>query len=153
VSIRLSNYDPRRPLIIDPTLVYSTYLGGTGYDYGFGIAVDPSGSAYVTGLTTSTDFPTVNPFQGEIAGRRDAFVTKFSPAGNSLVYSTYLGGSDFDQGSGIAVDTSGSAYVSGTTASTDFPTVNPFQGQNAGCWDAFVAKFSTAGTSLVYSTY
>jgi hypothetical protein len=136
------------------TLVYSTYLGGNGDDEGFGIAVDDSGSAYVTGITDSTNFPTQNPFQGAFAGGLlDAFVTKLSPAGNTLVYSTYLGGSDWDEGIAIAVDSSESAYVTGFTYSPNFPTQNPFQGAFAGVVDAFVTKFSPAGNTLVYSTY
>ncbi|WP_303803105.1 SBBP repeat-containing protein, partial [Alicyclobacillus macrosporangiidus] len=147
------DFDPCYPLIIDPTLVYSTYLGGSGIDQGLGIAVDSSGAAYVTGLTTSPDFPTQNPFQGALVGVFNAFVTKFSPAGNALVYSTYLGGSGGDAGNGIAVDSSGSAYVTGFTISPNFPTQNPFQGALAGGFDAFVTKFNPAGNALVYSTY
>jgi len=134
-------------------LVYSTYLGG-GVDEGFGIAVDSSGSAYVTGYTYSSSFPTHNPLQANLVGDSDVFVTKFSPAGTTLVYSTYLGGSGLDEAFGIAVDTLGNAYVTGKTASTDFPTVNAFQptygGGNA---DAFVAKLNSAGSALIYSTY
>jgi hypothetical protein len=147
------DFDPRYPLIIDPTLVYSTYLGGSDFDASFGIAVDSSGSAYVTGFTTSTDFPTQNPFQEALAGGLDAFVTKFSPEGNTLLFSTYLGGSGNDVGNGIAVDSSGSAYVTGDTSSTDFPTQNPFQGALAGGDDAFVTKLSPTGNALLYSTY
>ncbi|MCL6599008.1 MAG: SBBP repeat-containing protein [Alicyclobacillus macrosporangiidus] len=148
------DFDTRYPLIIDPTLIYSTYLGGSDFDEGIGIAVDISGSAYVTGATSSLDFPTQNPFQGAFAGGNfDVFVTKFSPTGNTLLYSTYLGGSGDDVGNGIAVDSSGSAYVTGDTSSTNFPTQNPFQGALAGGDDAFVAKLSPAGNTLLYSTY
>jgi hypothetical protein len=108
-----NDYDRRYPLFIDPGLVYSTYLGGSNTDVGFGIAVDSSGSAYVTGETLSTNFPTQNPFQGVFAGEGDAFVAKLSPTGNTLLYSTYFGGSNRDVGRGIAVDSSGSAYVTG----------------------------------------
>ena len=112
---------------LNPTgtaLVYSTYLGGTGNDYGYGIAVDTAGNAYVTGYTASTDFPTTpGAFQTTYGGGNDdAFVTKLNPTGTALVYSTYLGGTDSDIGNGIAVDTAGNAYVTGYTASTDFPT-------------------------------
>ena len=135
-------------------LIYSTYLGGTesinAYDYGFSIAVDASGCAYVTGKTMSADFPTVNPYQGQLKGMVDAFVTKLSASGNSLIYSTYLGG---DSGYSIAVDANGCAYVTGSTTSTDFPTVNPYQGQLKGAVDAFVTKLSASGNSLIYSTY
>src|SRR5207249_5638530 len=145
------------------SLVYSTYLGGGGsggqfstggVDEGFGIAVDSSRSAYVTGYTYSTSFPTKNPLQANLAGDSDIFVTKFTPAGNTLVYSTYLGGSALDTGFGIAVDSSGSAYITGKTASTNFPTVNAFQATfGGGNEDAFVAKLNPAGSALVYSTY
>src|SRR5262249_52084821 len=133
------------------TIDYSTYLGGNSNDDAFGIAVDGAGSAYVTGRTSSTNFPTVNPYQTD-QGDFDVFVTKLSPSGSSLVYSTYLGGGGIDYGYGIAVDGSGSAYVTGQTGSSDFPTVNPYQ-SDQGDTDAFVAKLSPDGAGLVYSTY
>ncbi|MEA2204292.1 MAG: hypothetical protein QOE77_1068 [Blastocatellia bacterium] len=106
------------------TLGYSTYLGGANDQTGFGIAVDSSGNAYVTGVTSSGNFPTANPIQGANAGfGTDAFVTKLNPGGSGLVYSTYLGGSGSESGQGIAVDATGSAFVTGYTASTDFPLV------------------------------
>jgi hypothetical protein len=147
-------------------LVYSTYLGGsTNADNAFGIAVDSSGSAYVTGTTASIDFPTKNAYQPMLSSGGlaiDAFVTKFSPDGTALVYSTYLGGggsggglseSGINEGYGIAVDSSGSAYVIGDTDSSAFPTQNPLQPNLAGDFDIFVTKFSPAGNTLVYSTY
>jgi hypothetical protein len=143
-------------------LVYSTYLGGNSDDSGSGIAVDGAGNAYVTGSTTSTDFPTANPLQGvcdncyyksETAWSGDAFVAKLNPAGNALVYSTYLGGSGNDEGFGIAADGAGNAYVTGSTTSTDFPTANSFQPSYAGGGDAFVAELNSAGSALAYSTY
>ena len=153
VGFEVAGYDLRRPLFIDP-LIYSTYLGGSGADYGFGIAVDGSGNAYITGTTSSTDFPTMNPLQPAYGGGLyDAFVAKLNPAGSALVYSTYLGGSGGDYGSGIAVDSSGTAYVTGQTYSTDFPTMNPLQPAYGGGGDAFVAKLNPAGSALVYSTY
>jgi hypothetical protein len=108
--------------VIDPVLVYSSFLGGSSIDDGIGIAVDSDGHAYVSGRTESTDFPiTPGAFQTANAGGSDAFVTKLSHLGNALIYSTYLGGSDFDQSDdeGIALDREGHAYVSGFTASTD----------------------------------
>ena len=108
-------------------LVYSTYLGGSDMTMASGIAVDSSGNAYVTGLTYSTNFPTMNPLQPAKGGGIDAFVTKINPTGSALVYSTYLGGSADDEGFGIAVDSTGNAYVAGWTSSTDFPTMNPLQ--------------------------
>jgi hypothetical protein len=138
--------------VIDPVLSYSTYLGGNGGEYGQGIAVDGSGSAYVTGFTESIDFPTQNPFQMNPHDFGAAFVTKLSPSGDSLVYSTYLGGNQFEVGNSIAVDGSGSAYVTGFTYSTDFPTQNPYQTDQPDP-DTFVTKLSPSGDSLVYSTY
>jgi hypothetical protein len=134
-------------------LVYATYLGGSGKDVAFDIAVDDFGSCYVTGKTDSDDFPTENPFQKTIGGEWDAFITKLDPSGDALVYSTYLGGSGKDMGSGIAVDDFGSCYVTGNTESDDFPTKNPFQGAIGGEQDAFVAKLNPSGDALVYSTY
>ncbi len=135
-------------------LVYSTYLGGNGYDYAYGIALDSARNAYVTGYTHSTNFPTKNPFQGVYpGGYYTAFVTKLSPTGSALVYSTYLGGSYADVAYGIAVDSTGNAYVTGSTGSANFPTKNPFQGVSAGNFDAFVTKLSPTGSALVYSTY
>src|SRR4029077_2314460 len=102
-------------------LVYSTYLGGSASDSGTGIAVDPAGNAYVVGVTFSTNFPTVNPFQAAKGAQQDAFVAKINPAGSAWVYVTYLGGNSVDEGYGLAVDATGNAYVTGYTASTDFP--------------------------------
>jgi hypothetical protein len=133
------------------SLVYSTYLGGDGEDFGRGIAVDETGSAYVVGFTSSSDFPSQTPFQNDQPGL-DGFVTKLSPAGDGLSYSTYLGGADADYGLAIAVDSTGSAYVTGATNSTDFPTKSPHQGYRGG-QDAFATKLSATGNSLVYSTY
>ncbi len=148
VGFRVGAYDRTLPLVIDPTLVYSTYLGGSSEDMGTGIAVDTSGSAYVTGYTASTDFPVTigPPYGGGIAF--DAFVTKLDGTG-TRVYSTYLGGNGGDRGNAIAVDTNGNAYVTGDTYSTNFPvTSGPPYGGNG---DAFVTKFNGAG-ALVYST-
>ncbi len=149
----LGPYDRSKPLVIDPILRYSTYLGGSGDDGATGIAVDSARNAYVTGGTGSTDFPTKNPFQAANAGHGDAFVTKLDPTGSALVYSTYLGGSDHDDATGIAVDSARNAYVTGFTYSTNFPTKNPFQRHNAGGADAFVTKLDPTGSALVYSTY
>ncbi len=133
---------------------YSTYLGGSGEDYGDGIAVDASGNAYVTGETDSTNFPTAQAFQGSMAGGPyDAFVTRFESSGASLTYSTYLGGSGGESGRGIAVDASGNAYVTGDTGSSDFPTQGPLQDALSGTTDVFVTKFNASGSSLSYSTY
>src|SRR5439155_20499857 len=114
-----------RPLIIDPPLTSSSYLGGSGSDTGYGVAVDGSGNVYLTGETASADFPVAGPYQPENHGGTDAFITKVSANGSGLVYSTYLGGSGNDNGAKITVDGPGNAYVIGTTASTNFPTQNP----------------------------
>jgi len=135
-------------------LVYSTYLGGLSGDGGGGIAVDSAGNAYITGFTFATNFPTKNPLQPVLDGVQDAFVTKINSTGSALVYSTYLGGSPYNTGSGVAVDGSGSAYVTGYTDSTNFPTRNPLQANyGGGDWDAFVTKINPLGSALVYSTY
>ena len=135
--------------------MYSTYLGGSAFDTTEAIAIDGSGNAYVTGFTRSTNFPTQNPYQGTHAGGTyDAFITKLSPSGSALSYSTFLGGSEWDRGYGLAVDGSGNAYVTGYTWSTNFPTQNPYQGTHAGgTYDAFISKFSSSGSALSYSTY
>jgi len=120
VGIELASYDRSRPLVVDPILTFSTYFGGSVIDLGTAVAADASGNAYVTGFTCSGDFPaTLGAAQPNAAGGCDAFVAKFSAAG-ALVYSTYLGGSGFDEAHGIAVDASGAAYVTGQTSSVDF---------------------------------
>ncbi len=144
---------------VNPTgtrLVYSTYLGGNDRDTAWGIAVDASGSAYVTGETPSANFPTANAFQRIHGGGTDAFVSKLSPSGSALVYSTFLGGQGDDSANGIAVDSSAGVYVAGWTSSQNFPTVRAFQPVLKGDWipvDAFVTKFDSSGTALAYSTY
>jgi hypothetical protein len=151
--LRLGQYDKTRPLHIETSLSYSTYLGGTGRDNATLIAVDSSGGAYLTGLTMSTDYPSVNPAQPNFGGDVDVFVSKLNPSGTALDYSTYLGGTAHDEAWGIIADSQGSAYVVGYTTSTDFPTANAFQPTNHGDHDAFVARLSPSGNSLLYSTY
>jgi hypothetical protein len=138
-------------------LVYSTYIGGSDGEEGYGIAVDGSGNAYVTGRTFSPDYDvTPGAFQTTNGGGRDVFVTKLNATGTALVYSTYIGGSDLDEGYGIAVDRSGNAYVTGWTFSPDYDvTPGAFQTTNAnpGWADVFVTKLNATGTALFYSTY
>ncbi|HKP93215.1 MAG TPA: SBBP repeat-containing protein [Chthoniobacterales bacterium] len=160
VSFDVGQYDAARPLIIDPTLVYSTYLGGSNSDLARAVAVDSSGNAYVTGYTTSTDFPTANAVQATLNGTaggfgdRDVFVTKLNAAGTALIYSTYLGGSGGEEARGIAADAAGNAYVAGFTSSTNFPTANALQSSiGTDGQDAFVTKLNADGSALVYSTY
>ncbi|MGH9450267.1 MAG: beta strand repeat-containing protein [Terriglobia bacterium] len=160
VGIRVGVYDRSKPLIIDPSLVYSTYLGGSGGDSATSIAIDSSGNAYVTGGTSSTNFPLspsgTAPEQKTNAGSSDAFITKLNPTGTAVVYSTYVGGSKYDKGMGIAVDSSGNVYVTGTTSSPDFPTTSKvFQAayKGTGNSEVFVLELASSGASLTYSTY
>jgi len=139
------------------TLAYSTYLGGTSGigDRGSGIAVDSSGDAYVTGYAEATNFPiTSGAYQTVKSGGSDDFITKLNPSGSGLVYSTFLGGSGVDNGNGIALDSSGNAYIIGTTQSTNFPMVNAFQPSlNGGGQEVSVSEMNAAGTSLIFSSY
>ncbi len=157
VGFVIGDYDRARALIIDPIVVYSTFLGGSGINEAEGIAVDGAGNAYITGITTSTDFPGVtgSSVQPAYGGRGDAFVTKVNATGTAIVYSTYLGGSGSDQAGGLAVDGAGNAYITGITDSTDFPGVtgSSIQPVNGGAGDAFVTKINPAGTAIVYSTF
>jgi chitodextrinase len=141
---------------LDPTgttLLYSTYLGGSSEEVVTGIAL-AGGNAYVTGLTNSNDFPvTTGAFQQNRAGLHDSFVTEIKADGSAWVYSTYLGGTGADNAFSIAVDAAGEAYVTGTTDSDDFPTLNAAQGSRAGSTDAFVAKLDASGSGLLFSTY
>jgi hypothetical protein len=156
VRIRLGRYDRRRPVTIDPSFVYSTYLGGTGADAGLAVAVDKNGDAYVTGVTSSADFPTQGAGQPANRGGQDAFVAKLNSTGTALLHSTYVGGSGNDYADGIAVDSSGEAVITGSTTSADFPTKDAARSScgDSGCssGDAFVAKLASDGT-LAYSTY
>ena len=157
VGFEVAAYDTSRSLIIDPVLEYSTFLGGNDDDDARSIVVNAAGSAYITGITDSLDFPTANPFQGEqspgATSSGDVFVTKLNPTGSALVYSTFLGGNAVDLAIGIGVDGTGNAYITGSTSSDNFPTVNPIQGTKAGRRDAFVAKLDPTGSQLLYSTY
>jgi hypothetical protein len=159
VGFSVVSYNRAQPLVIDPVLVYSTFLGGSGNkygsDWGAGIAVDASGNAYIVGRTYSSDFPIENPIQGKLASDwGNAFVTKLNSDGTALAYSTFLGGSGGDAAMAVAVDVKGNAYVTGWTQSADFPTVNPIKATlGRADENAFVAKLNAAGSALVYSTY
>ncbi|MGA3095035.1 MAG: SBBP repeat-containing protein [Bryobacteraceae bacterium] len=190
VRFRLGSYDHSRTLTIDPVLSYATYLAGSATDYigrptgpgilevgtSQGLAVDSAGSVYVTGRTSSVDFPMANALYGSFPARLpgttptytpSTFVTKFSPDGSSLVYSTYLGGDSEDDGYAIAVDSAGEAYVAGSTTSANFPITSGayqtlcgptvYAGQAGatcpGSMNAFVTKLNATGTQLVYSTF
>jgi len=155
VRFAVGVYDSRHALVIDPSLVYSTFLGDAsgGSAPNTAIAVDSSGNAYVTGTVSLPDFPLVSAEQSFYKGSSAIFVSKLSPDGSSLIYSTYLGGSGVDNSHAIAVDSTGSAYVAGQTQSTDFPIQNAIYSTLKGSQDAFVTKFSPSGSALVYSTY
>jgi Beta-propeller repeat len=160
VGIDIAAYDASRPLVIDPVLAYSTYLGGSGQDAGLDIAVNAHGSAFVTGVTTSLDFPPAPaaPRLGP-GGGYDAFVVKLNAAGSALVYSTYLGGSDDENYhggisyGGIAIDDKDQAYVTGLTKSKDFPPAGALITQLNGYADAYVSKLNADGNALIYSRY
>ena len=141
VAFRIDTWDRTRDLVIDPTIVYSTpFGGGSSSSDGTGIAVDSSGNILITGNTQATDFPTLNPAQGSFSANFDAFVTKINPAGTALIYSTYLGGSISNVANGLAVDSTGSAWVTGSTTSGDFPLMNAAQSTYGGDGDAFAAN-------------
>lgn len=169
VGFAVGAYDHSLPLVIDPTLSYSTYLGGSpsignedATDSGAKIAVDAEGNAYIVGTTISSKFPTTtgayqttpdDPVGTPGTAPGDVFVTKLNASGTALVYSTYLGGSDQDLGSGIAIDAAGDAYVTGHTDSINFPTTpGAYQPATQGITGTFVTKLSPDGSSLVYST-
>jgi hypothetical protein len=153
VGFEIAAYDRARPLIIDPVLSYGTYLGGSGLSAVSGVAVDSSGSLYVTGWTEAIDFHIVVPVQPSNAGGVDAFVAKLNPAGSGLVYATYIGGRGDDRGAAIAVDGAGQAYVTGSTASANFPLAAPITSALGGGRDAFALKLNAIGNTLIYSTY
>ena len=136
-------------------LGYSTYLGGSEPGSGLALAIDSSGNAYVAGDSYSSDFPTNRgAFQTHYSGNDDGVVSELNAAGSALIYSTYLGGSGLDQIFAIALDSSGNAYVTGRTTSSNFPTTpDALQTTSGGSFDAFVSKLNAAGTALIYSTY
>ena len=157
IAFALGAYDLNKPLVIDPQILYATYLGGSSTttldaERAQGVAVDAQGSVYIVGTTVSTNFPTKNPAQKVLKGFTNAFITKLD-ANGQLVYSTYLGGSGFADGAVIKVDDTGAAYVAGSTSSFDFPTVNPIQATFGLRGDGFITKLSPSGSQIVYSTY
>lgn len=152
IGFDIEDYDRSRPLVIDPSLVFSTYLGGSGDGAATSIALDAAANTYVTGWTVSTDFPARAGTQLGNPSGVDAYVAKLSPEGE-LLYITYVGGADDDRGYGIAVDNSGLAVIAGWTYSGNFPIVNGTQPGIGGGRDGFVAKLNTAGNGLIFSTY
>jgi hypothetical protein len=153
LGFKLDAYDPSLPLVIDPVISYATYIGGSGMSAVTGLALDASGNLYVTGWTEAVDFHIVGPVQGSNKGGVDAFVGKLNAAGTAFVYATYIGGQGDDRAAGIAVDGSGQAYVTGSTASSNFPLVSPIRGSLGGGRDAFALKLNSVGNTLLYSTY
>lgn len=161
VGFVTGNYDHTRPLVIDPTLVYSTYLGGTTGDAATAIAIDSAGDAYVTGFSDSSNFPVTSGVFQTVnktpSGSSTAFVAKMNSTGTALVYATYLGGSTDDYANAIAVDSSGDAFIAGETESADFPsTTGAFQtssGNGGTFFTGFVTELNPSGTALVYSTF
>ncbi|MEP0775986.1 MAG: SBBP repeat-containing protein [Acidobacteriota bacterium] len=153
VSFAVGAFDPAHELVIDPVLDYSSYLGGSGMDRAFAVALDATGNIYVTGVTNSANFPTRGAFQLALAGSEEVFVTKLNPTGSDLVYSTYLGGTSNDRGEGIVVDGSGNAIVTGWTQSTNFPRQSAFQNTYGSNSDGFVTKLNANGNGLIFSTY
>ncbi|MEK6336499.1 MAG: SBBP repeat-containing protein [Acidobacteriota bacterium] len=156
-GFKVGEYDRTRPLVIDPTLIYSTYLGGSGDDLGSSVAVDGSNNVFITGTTSSLNFPTQGPAFPNTAGLADIFVTKIDSTGSNIVYSTYIGGAGLDRADGLALDSSGNAYVVGRVGdtSTDFPTTagslaTTYRG---GDFDGVVFKLNSLGNALVYSTF
>jgi hypothetical protein len=155
-GFEIGDYDRDKPLIIDPVLSYSTYIGGSLDDWFGWVTVDASGNAYAAGMTQSTNFPLVGPLSTNSSyggGAHDGTIVKLNSAGTARLYSTYLGGNGDDWVRGISLDSVGNAYVAGYTTSSNFPTVNPFQPSYSGGNDAFVAKLSSSGSSLLYSSY
>jgi uncharacterized protein (TIGR03437 family) len=155
VSFQIGRHDPNNSLVVDPEVVFENVFGGSGDTSAAAIALDPDGNIYTAGQTNSPDFLTQNPIQSKKHGAyQTAFVTKWSPDGTQLLYSTYLGGSVSDAATGLAVDSSGNAYIEGITSSPDFPvTTSAFQQKLAGLSNAFIAELAPDGSRLIYSTY
>ncbi len=157
VAFKVGRYDKSKPLIIDPVLVYSSYFGGTAGgttgDLGIAIAVDAAGNAYVTGHTGSPAFPVTNASQPSLGGGQDAFVLKLNPAGTSVLFSTFIGGSASDEGHSIVLDGQNNIVIAGHTSSPNFPVVNGAQAKIGGNQDAFVLKLNNSGTAILYSTF
>jgi len=158
-AIELGDFDAARPLVIDPVIGWSSFLGGTtnpsanSNDSAFGIAVDGSGNVYVTGETYSADFPQIGAFDAALSGSTDAFVTKVTAAGSTLAWSSYLGGAGDDYGAALALDTAGNVFVTGSTTSSDFPASGGFDTSLGGTRDAFVTKIDSTGSTLAWSSY
>jgi hypothetical protein len=146
IGFEVASYDKSKPLVIDPVIMFATYFGGAGIEEGSAVAIDINGNAYITGITDSAELSGV--------GGRNVFVAKFNAAGSAREYLSVFGGDGDDEGQSIAVDSSGSAYVTGQTDSRNFAVANSLQAQyGGGGHDAFIAKLNVAGSAFVYSTY
>ena len=153
MGFEIDAYDVSLPLVIDPVISYATYMGGTGLGAVTGVALDSAGDLYAAGWTEALNFPIVLATQAASAGSVDAFIVKLNPSGTALLYATYIGGSGDDRAAAIAVNTSGQAYVTGSTASTNFPLLLPVRTTLGGAKTAFVLKLNATGNQLLYSTY
>ncbi len=152
-GFEVDTYDASLPLVIDPVISYATYMGGTGLGAVTGVAIDSAGDLYAAGWTEALNFPIVLAEQAASGGSVDAFIVKLNPTGTALLYATYIGGSGDDRAAAIAVNASGQAYVTGSTASPNFPLLLPLRTTLGGAKTAFVLKLSAAGNQLLYSTY
>ena len=151
-AFQVPQYDASKSLVVDPALVYATYTGGSGFDQTTGLAVDSTGNVYLEGYTSSVDFPLAA--LGSLASNAyHAFVTKLDSTGSNLVYSDYVGGNTGDYGAALALDSANEVYLTGSTASSDFPAVNAFQSEQPGPYTGFLTKISADGSSILYSTY
>ena len=156
-SFSLGEYDKSRTVVIDPFIAYSTFIGGSGHDYGEAIEIDSKGNAYIIGITTddTTNYPTTTGvYDITQNGGQDVFVTKLNSDGTSLIYSTFMGGSHDDYGYGIAIDSNGNSYLTGITYSDNYPTTpGAYDTTHNGNFDVFVTKLNSTGSSLKYSTF
>ena len=152
IGFQVANFDTGKPLVIDPVLEYSTYLGGTGANYPLGIAVDNAGNVYVAGATDSANFPLAS--LGSLPTNTDhVFVAKLDPTGSNLIYADYIGGNSDDFGLALALDSANEVYVTGITQSSNFPVVNAYQSQQPGPYTGFLTRIAADGSALLYSTY
>lgn len=152
VAFQVAGYDRSKSLVVDPVLVYSTYLGGSGTDQTSGIAVDGTGSVYIAGYTNSADF-LLTTIGAPSTNANHVFVAKLDPTGSSLIYADYIGGNGEDYGTGLALDSANNVYLTGSTTSSNFPIVNPYQAVEPGSYSGFLTKISVRGSSLLDSTY
>lgn len=153
IQIAIGDYNKNHPLIVDPVITFSSFVGGNQVDSSFSAQTDLDNNIYIAGYTNSTNLPVTSAYQNQLGGFASAFVAKFSPAPDSLpIYITYVG-NDVAEVRDMAIDPSGNTYVTGSTSSTSFPTVNAFQASKVGIIDGYVFKLNSTGTDLIYSTY